>query len=165
MPLCARCVLALVWLATSPVGSTDRGHRWPSDSSSDHDAELTTLKQDGVGTVRLVVLKTATSAERHATEKQWLTALRGSGAALEAVAFLDDVWATVLEHGGSSAPFSSTAAAAAAATRLPPDWALQLAQHLASLRLANCRHNNLQPSALLLGPGPRLRLANFDWAS
>lgn len=165
MPPIARCVLAFVWLAASPVGSTDR---WPSDYSSDNDVSPSALKQDGVGTVRLGVLKTAASHERHATEKQWLTALRGSGAALDAVAFLDDARVTVLELGGHRAPFSRTATASTAA-RLPEDWARQLARRLSSLRRANCRHNNLQPSALLLGPGTgatgQLRLANFDWAS
>ena len=87
-------------------------------------------------------------------EKQWLTKLQGTDIVPELLLTVDDARVLVTKYAGEPV----------IASTLPDDWEQQRDHILVTLKTANCRHNDIKPSEILVQEGT-IRLIDFGWAS
>ena len=90
----------------------------------------------------------------YANEKHWLQALQPTGVVPRLLCMDDRRQTLVTEYVGEPVTRET----------LPHDWATQRNRLLLALRRANCRHNDIKPSEILVQDGI-LRLVDFGWAS
>ena len=90
----------------------------------------------------------------YANEKHWLETLQHTGIVPILLSTDDKRQTLVTEYVGEPVTRDT----------LPRDWAVQRNHLLRTLYRANCRHNDIKPSEILVQDGV-LRLVDFGWAS